>query len=110
MTMTTTTTANCAKVIPEGRRLAAANCLDELLEATGLGLRRPLARLARRHHGALLRHPLLRQVLGAVLELSLSRASRGGHISETPHPAGALARDGAGRAWPISLLAHLLDR
>ncbi len=52
------------------RRLAAANGLDELLEAARLldSLSVELARLA---DATLRRHLLLRQVLSTVLELSL---------------------------------------
>lgn len=106
-----TVTAPHTKATPraDGGRLTTANRLHELLEAARLRLGRSRVRLSGCHHGALLLSSL-GQILGAVLELGLSRASRCTQIaSETPHAAGPLRR-GAEAAWPIFPVAHLFDR
>lgn len=100
-----------AKAIPHADwgHLATAKRLHELLEAAGLWLSGSavvLARLAQ----ALLRHLMLGKILGTVLELGLGRASGSGHVTQTSSTTNALARITSGAAWPISLLAHLLDR
>lgn len=94
----------------ERRHLAAADGLDELLEARGLldGLGVELAGLAGLADAALGRHLLLGQVLGAVLELGLCRAGRRGHVTQAART--PLGGQTALCAWAISLLAHLLDR
>lgn len=69
--------------------LATAKRLHELLEATRLGLSLTTG-LGGLVDLALPRAPLLGQILGAVLELRLGRASRGCHVPHTPRPAGPL--------------------
>ena len=89
--------------------LATADCLHELLESARLRLNRSDVRWRLLALGRLGR-PLLGEVLGAVLELGLRRASRSNHVSaDTPHPAPPL-RCHAGGVCAISLLAHLFDR
>lgn len=90
-------------------QLTTAERLHELLEAGGLRFNGSTVLQDWLGRRALLGGPRLGQVLRAVLELGLSRASRGSHIAETPSSV-PLRRQGAGGAWPISLLAHLLDR
>lgn len=102
---------NTEVLIVATKQLATTKGLHQFLEAAWLGSSRWTIRRGCLGRGTLLGDSrLLGQVLGAVLELSLSRTSWGGHVAETPNPAPPLGRQAAGGAWPISLLAHLLDR